>query len=219
MKEKKITAKLIWSGIFMLLFFGLIAALKLFDLQPIGPDGSIIGLASINAAARRIFGAHPFWYDITNILGIAAIAVAFGFAILGLCQLIHRKSLKKIDADLYILAAFYIVVAAVYVFFEVCVINYRPVLINSMLEPSFPSSHTMIALCIMCSAVYQLRRRIANNALKNAVSSLCILIMIITVVGRMICGVHWFTDIIGSILISASLVLLYIALDKLILDR
>jgi undecaprenyl-diphosphatase len=36
-------------------------------------------------------------------------------------------------------------------------------------------------------------------------------VILITVFGRLICGVHWFTDIVGGILISVSLVTAFAA--------
>ena len=180
------------------------------------------------------------WYNITDWLGVAAILIAFGFACLGFYQLISRKSLKKVDADLYLLGAFYAVIMGVYVFFEICIINYRPIILYTDLErfitiyrqiisarpiilytdleASFPSSHTMIVLCIMSTAIFQFSRRIRNNIVKKAVNGASILLIAITIIGRLISGVHWFTDIIGGLLIGTSLILFYIALVQ-ILDK
>ena len=133
-------------------------------------------------------------------------------------QLISRKSLKKVDADLYLLGALYAVIMGVYVFFEICIINYRPIILYVDLEASFPSSHTMIVLCIMSTAIFQFNRRIHNNIVKKAVNGASILLIAITIIVRLISGVHWFTDIIGGLLIGTSLILFYIALVQ-ILDK
>ena len=57
---------------------------------------------------------HWTLYILTDWLGLVPIGIAFGFAILGLVQLIRRKSLLKVDRDILILGSFYIVVPAAY---------------------------------------------------------------------------------------------------------
>ena len=196
------------AAVILLLLFGvLIYAVRNVDVQPIGPKNSEIGFATLNKAVNDLFGTHSIWYNITDWLGVAAILIAFGFACLGLYQLISRKSLKKVDADLYLLGAFYAVIMGVYVFFEICIINYRPIILYKDLEASFPSSHTMIVLCIMSTAIFQFNRRIHNNIVKKAVNGASILLIAITIIGRLISGVHWFTDILGGLLIGTSLLL------------
>lgn len=217
MTKRKIKLKMIAAVILLLLFGVLIYAVRNVDVQSIGPKNSEIGFATINKAVNDLFGTHLIWYNITDWLGVAAILIAFGFACLGLYQLISRKSLKKVDADLYLLGAFYAVIMGVYVFFEICIINYRPIILYKDLEASFPSSHTMIVLCIMSTAIFQFNRRIHNNIVKKdivkkAVNGASILLIAITIIGRLISGVHWFTDILGGLLIGTSLILFYIAL-------
>ena len=218
MTKRKIKLKMIAAVILLLLFGMLIYAVRNVDVQSIGPKNSEIGFAALNKAVNDLFGTHLIWYNITDWLGVAAILIAFGFACLGFYQLISRKSLKKVDADLYLLGAFYAVIMGVYVFFEICIINYRPIILYTDLEASFPSSHTMIVLCIMSTAIFQFNRRIHNNIVKKAVNGASILLIAITIIGRLISGVHWFTDIIGGLLIGTSLILFYIALVQ-ILDK
>ena len=38
---------------------------------------------------------------------------------------------------------------------------------------------------------------------------LCAVLMVVTVAGRVVSGIHWITDIVGGILISASLMAFY----------
>ena len=124
-------------------------------------------------------------------------------------QFIKGKSLKKVDKDLIVLAIFYVVVVAIYVFYEIVVINYRPILIEGELEPSFPSSHILLAIGIMGTAIMQFQDRIKNKVLKVSAISISSLIVLCIVVGRARSGVHWFTDILGGVLISVALVLFY----------
>ena len=75
----------------------------------------------------------------------------------GLFQLVTRRSIWKVDVPILVLGAFYGILAACYVFFEVVVINYRPVILTQgpVLEASFPSSHTMASICIMATAMIE----------------------------------------------------------------
>ena len=79
---------------------------------------------------------------------------------LGLGQLLKGKSLLKVERSILALGVFYAVVMAAYLVFEVWVVNYRPVLIEGALEASYPSSTTLLVLCVMPTAMMQLRQRI-----------------------------------------------------------
>ena len=138
-----------------------------------------------------------------------------GFALLGLIQWIKRKHLLKVDYNILVLGGFYIVVMAVYVLFEMLVVNYRPVLIGGILEASYPSSTTMLVMCVMPTAIVQFNARIKNNVLKRCVASAIIAFIVFMVIGRLISGVHWFTDIIGGALFSAGMVMMYISVSGL----
>lgn len=201
--------KLISGTVLMALFLLLIAALKTIDVQPIGPQGSEVGFASLNGAFHRLTGVNMTWYDITGALGMVSIAVACGFSLFGLWQLIKRRSLSRVDRDIYALAGLYIAMGIVYVLFEKAVVNYRPIDMGAGLEPSFPSSHTMFTCCIMSSAIWQFRRRIKPGVLRGIAVLLCAVLMVVTVAGRVVSGIHWITDIVGGILISASLMAFY----------
>ena len=154
-------------------------------------------------------------YTITDWLGLVPLGFIMGFALLGLIQWIKRKHLLKVDYNILILGGFYIIVMAVYVLFEMFVVNYRPVLIGGILEASYPSSTTMLVMCVMPTAIMQFNSRIKNNILKRCVASAIIAFIVFMVIGRLISGVHWFTDIVGGALLSAGLVLMYRAIISL----
>ena len=125
-------------------------------------------------------------------------------------QRLQSGGLLVVDSIL-VLGGFYVAVMAVFVFFELFVINYRPVLIDGNLEASYPSSTTMLVMCVMPTALMQLRSRIKNRARNTAVSTAIAAFTAFMVIGRLISGVHWLTDIIGGALLSAGLVMLYAA--------
>ena len=188
------------------------AAIQLVDVQAIGPHESAVGFATINQFVHNLTGVHMSLYTITDWLGLVPLVFVIGFALLGLIQWIKRKHLFKVDYNILILGGFYIVVMAVYVLFEMLVVNYRPVLINGYLEASYPSSTTMLVMCVMPTAIMQFNARIKNDVLKRYLTSAITAFIIFMVIGRLISGVHWITDIIGGALLSTGLVLMYRAI-------
>ena len=184
-------------------------AIRFIDVQPIGPQGSTVGFATLNSIIHTRTGVHMQLYTITDWLGLVPVAFGLGFAMLGLAQWIKRKSLLKVDRSILVLGGFYIATMAAYLVFESFVINYRPVLIAGNLEASYPSSTTLLVLCVMPTAMMQLRGRINNRVLRGGVSIAIASFIVFMVAGRLVSGVHWLTDIIGGILLSAGLVTMY----------
>lgn len=211
----KISKKLFLSAAGLLAAFALgTIAVTSIDVQPIGPEGSIVGFATMNSFVHSLTGVHWSLYIITDWLGLVPIAVCFGFGVLGLVQWIKRKKITKVDKSILALGGFYILVMVVYILFEYVVINRRPVLIDGFLEGSYPSSTTMLVLCVMPTAMMQLRDRIKNKAANHVVLLAISAFTVFMVVGRLVSGVHWLTDILGGILLSTGLVLLYAAVSK-----
>lgn len=204
------------TGILFFLFITFTAMLKYVDVKPIGPEGSFVGFATLNDWVAKLLGVDMLLYNITDWLGVVAIFFALGFAILGLIQLIKRKNLKLVDQSILLLGAFYLLVIGAYVFFEVYVINYRPVLIRNVLEASYPSSTTMLLLCVLPTTIMQFNRLIKKRKVRIIMNTMTAMIAVIAVVGRLLSGVHWFTDILGGMLLSSALVMLYYSMEKYI---
>lgn len=188
---------------------------KFVDVQAVGPNGSEVGLASLNNVIFKVFGYNQTLYDVTEILGLVTFLIIGFFAVLGLYQLIKGKSIKKVDYKILVLGCFYVVVLLFYVLFEIIVINYRPVLIDGELEASYPSSHTMLSICVVTSAIVVLSEMLEKQKVLRTVMVIAGYVLVaFTVAGRLLSGVHWFTDIVGAMLLSFALVMLfYSALD------
>ena len=207
--EKKNKKMLVW-GAGLLAAFGLWTVFVRFvDVRAIGPEGSPVGFATLNGFVHELTGVNWLLYAVTDWLGLVPITVALGFAVLGLVQWMKRKSLRKVDHSILALGVFDIVVMAAYLFFEAVVINYRPTLIEGFLEASYPSSTTMLVTCVMPTAVIQLKERIKNPLTRRCAIVLISVFSAFMVIGRILSGVHWITDIIGGILLSTGLVIAY----------
>ena len=186
------------------------------DVQAIGPKESCVGFATLNGYVHNLTGVNMSLYTVTDWLGLVPIGVALGFAILGLVQLIKRKSLWKVDHSILALGVFYIVVMATYLVFEIVVINYRPTLIEGYLEASYPSSTTMLVMCVMPTAAMQLDARIKNTVFRRCAIIAIVAFTAFMVIGRFLSGVHWITDIIGGALFSAGVVTTYFSICNIL---
>ena len=108
--------------------WGLLAAFVLWtavvsrvDVQAIGPQGSSVGLAALNGFFHNLTGVHLSLYLLTDWLSLVPLGIVLGFGALGLEQWVKRKSIWKVDRSILVLGGFYLVVLAVFVFFEVCI--------------------------------------------------------------------------------------------------
>ena len=185
---------------------------RVVDVQAIGPEGSSVGFATLNGRFHELTGVHLSLYDATDLLSVIPLGIIAGFGLLGLIQWIRRKSFLKVDPDILALGGFYVVVLAVFFLFEVLAVNYRPVLIEGVLEASYPSSTTLLVLCVMPTAATQLWGRIKGVILRRAAVWAIGVFTVFMVLARLVSGVHWLTDIVGGILLSGGLVAGYEAL-------
>ena len=188
------------------------AAVTAVDVQAIGPQGSRVGLAGLNGWIHGLTGVHMWLYALTDCLSLIPLLLVPEFAILGLTQWIGRKSLLKVDRSILSLGGFYATVMGIYLFFEKCIVNYRPVLIEGKLEASYPSSTTVLVICVMTTAAIEFQNRIQNLRKRKWITRMITIFTVLMVIGRLLSGVHWFTDIVGGILLSDGLVMLYSAL-------
>ena len=148
-------------------------------------------------------------YTITDWLGLVPIVICMGFGVLGLIQWIRRRSIAKVDRDILLLGGYYILVILGYLIFEMIPINYRPILIDGAMEASYPSSTTLLVLSVMPTLLFQVNRRAKSGSVRQITAVFVILFSAFMVIGRLVAGVHWLTDIVGAILLSAGLFSLY----------
>ena len=208
MKETK--RKELLAGIILLVAFVLWTVLiRNIDVQNAGSNGTAVGFATINVWFHQLTGVHMLVYKITDWLGLVPIIICMCFGVLGLVQLIKRRSILRVDPDILLLGVYYVLVIACYLIFEMIPINYRPILINGNLEASYPSSTTLLVLSVMPTLKYQSDRRIANPMTRKSIALFVFAFSLFMVTGRLISGVHWATDIIGSVFLSSGLFMVY----------
>ena len=208
MKEKG--KRLLWMGCIFIASFAIWTLLiQAVDVQPLGVNGTNIGFATINCWFHRLIGVHMVIYTITDWLGLIPIFICMIFGGIGCIQLLKRRSLLKVDYDIIFLGVYYILVIFGYLIFEMIPINYRPILIEGFMEASYPSSTTLLVLCVMPTLIEQVNRRSQNEIVKKVIKALVICFSAFMVFGRLISGVHWLTDIVGSIMLSVGLFYIY----------
>ena len=202
--------RLLFLGVTFVITFAIWTLLiQIVDVQPFGQNGTDIGFATFNCWFHKLSGVHMTIYTITDWLGLIPLVVCMIFGGIGFVQLVKRGSLFKVDYDIIFLGIYYVIVIFGYLIFEMIPINYRPILIEGFMEASYPSSTTMLVLSVMPTLVFQVNRRLKNTVVKKIVSILTVIFSAFMVIGRLVSGVHWFTDIVGSIMLSAGLFYIY----------
>lgn len=200
----------LWNGIILLAVFAVWTVLiQSVDVQPIGTNGTEVGFATWNGWFHKLTGVHMAIYTITDWLGLVPIFVCMIFAGVGLVQFVKRRSICKVDYDIIVLGIYYAIVIFGYLAFEMIPINYRPILIEGILEASYPSSTTLLVLTVMPTLIFQGKRRLEKQAAKTILCIFSYSFSIFMVLGRLVSGVHWLTDIVGAILLSRGLFYLY----------
>ena len=184
---------------------------KIVDVGFVSSTGSLVGFSSVNIPFSQKFGFNPIFYKVSEVLGYLIFLVIAVFAFIGFYQLIKRKSLMKVDKDLYALAITYVFTFALYIFFDkVLVINLRPIIMagESIAEPSFPSSHTLLAVSVLGTAISECGK-IRKKSFRVSLVIVLAILMGATVLSRLFSGVHWVTDIIAGILWGEVMMTLY----------
>lgn len=191
---------------------------KTVDLGFVSNTDSAIGFASINLSFNSKFGFNPLLYKVSEYLGYSVFVIVAFFALLGIRELVKNKSLLKVDSDLYALAITYIFTLVVYfVFDKLLVINLRPLIMSGEMvaEPSFPSSHTLLAVVVCGTAIAECGK-VKKSGLRIILTLILSLLMAATVLTRLFSGVHWVTDIVGGVLWGEALMMVFQLISTLL---
>ena len=205
MRKRTLRTGLVWLALFIVWT----ALVKTVDVQYVGETGKAVGIATVNGWFHRLTGVHMTLYMVTDWLGLVPVFVCCVFGVLGLKQLVQRKRLVQVDKDILLLGIYYVLVMACYLAFEMMPVNFRPILIAGRLEASYPSSTTLLVLSVMPTLAFQTKRRVKNRSAQTVICLAAGLFAAGMVLGRLISGVHWLTDIAGAVLLSRGLFYLY----------
>lgn len=202
--------RLLFTGCLLVAVFAIWTVLiQTVDVQPVGQNGTDIGFATSNCWFHELSGVHMSIYTITDCLSFVPFLICIVFGSIGFTQLRKRRSLLKVDYDILFLGIYYAIVIVAYFIFEIIPINYRPILIEGVMEVSYPSSTTLLILSVMPTLIEQVNRRIEKVIIKKGITVFTICFSLFMVLGRLVSGVHWFTDIIGGVLLSSGLFSIY----------
>ena len=207
---KKKGKRLLFAGTISMAAFAVWTMLiPIVDVQHVGQNGTAVGFAALNCWFHELTGVHMVIYTITDWLGLIPLFVCMIFGGLGFVQLVKRRSLWKVDVDVLFLGIYYVIVIFGYLIFEMIPINYRPILIEGFMEASYPSSTTLLVLSVMPTLGFQVNRRFGNVKVKKIFCAFVWIFSAFMVIGRSISGVHWLTDIVGSVMLSTGLFCIY----------
>ncbi len=204
---------MLFSVLFLALFSVLVLLLCTVDVRPAGAFEQSVGLSHLNAAVYAFCGCSAFFYEATELMGLLCFGVILAMALLGFWQWFRRKRLLSVDAEVLSLIPLYLCVAVLYLLFEGVALNCRPDFpydaVEEAMAASFPSSHTLMAICVLGSAAKVVGKQCRSVRRSRIWSGVACALCVMMAAGRLLAGVHWFTDILGSVLLSLSLLFFY----------
>ena len=217
--QKKFLTYSIIAGVLLILFCALTVSLTFVDVREAGESGAPVGFATLNEAVFEALGQDEISLKLSDLCGVLMIAAVGAFGVTGLVQVIRRKGILRADKELYVMAGGLALLAVAYLFFEVVVINCRPVLEEGELAASYPSSHAMLAVSVAGMGAAYLYRRIQCRCWRTSPSMSLISLATVTTLLRLEAGVHWLTDIVGGVLIGLVITFAYLSACALLAQK
>ena len=177
-----------------------------YDVQDIGFNGAPVGFATLNGAVHALFPYDEGCFAASEYIGYFCLGIAGVNALIAFIDFIKARGFRHMHRRYILTMVLYAVVVGAYVLFEFYEVNERPV----AAEASYPSSHTLLALCVLYSEIVLLGHSARRLRLwADILRMLFVALMVAMVFMRLLSGVHWLTDICGSILLSLSLCTMY----------
>lgn len=204
---KKSTKTLIWglSAVVLTMAVGMI------DVKVVSGTGAEVGFATLNQAIWDFFGVNETWDGMTDILMwimVITAVVAGGWGLMRWAK--DEKDSARIGKGVVGFAGAGALMVAVHWFFDnIWVVNYRPVLVDGMKAVSFPSAHTLVAVVLGISTAMMLCQLVKNRTARVVINTLLPTLMVWIMVGRIMAGAHWVTDVAGSLCYGMTIVSAY----------
>lgn len=204
--KKWFLAALILTAVFVVLTI----TVKYVDQKNIGSQ--VIGWATINLWWRDIIGVRNFWQIASHIFAAITLIILVMFLVWQAIALLRRKSFRTMPRHWWFFDLTLIALALCYIVFQIMVINFRPLLIDGVAELSYPSSHVLLLATLWPVFILTLSREVKSRPWLRVASVIGIIVMTVGIIARLLSGYHWFTDIIGGIMLGAVLTCWYQAL-------
>ena len=107
---------------------------------------------------------------------------------------------------LLLLGCFIVIAGIIWVLFDnIIVINYRPFNYEGKLEGSFPSTHVMLVTFVYLASLKFFNFDNKPKSFKYILYGFSIFVIIFTGACRILSLMHWFTDVLGGVLIGLTL--------------
>lgn len=184
--------------ILTIIFISYTLVIKFVDVQT---EGEItVGLGTINFWWRDLVGLSLVWNYISNVV---AILVLFQVGLLLLWQfviLLRRKKIGQLAKHWWMFDVSLVILVSCYFLFEVLIINYRPIVINGVVDSSYPSSHVLLFCTVIPLVVRTVFRE--NKSWRWLSFVMCVGLLVLGVIARLLSGYHWLTDITGGVLLG-----------------
>lgn len=204
------TKQKMWLILSLVFFVGFVIFTLLVKFVDVGQ----VGLEHVNQFFLQHCGRQIFWEQVTDWIGYFVVLSMVGIVAWQIVQWVQRKSLRRIDQNLIMFDIIVVCLVLVYIFFELVVVNCRPELDNGVAKASYPSSHVMLFVTVLPMLIWQMWHYLKNKSLRIVLTVILSICLIVGIIGRMLSGVHWFTDIVGGIMISCCLICGYMVFVK-----
>ena len=180
-------------------------SIKLIDVKLYSVTNSYIGLYSINKLfvfTYNISNINIFFEIISNFLFIFCLIIILLKLSFIFYEYVKNKKVSKTNINFLI--HFILMILIWIIFDKIIIINYRPILINNKLEGAFPSTHVMVSTFTLLFFAY-------NQKNKKIIFYIIITsLIILQSISRILLQMHWFTDVLGGLLIGTLLFLTYL---------
>ena len=152
------------------------------------------------------------WDLISDIILATSFAALAVFAVLGFCQWIKRRSLKKVDKPLlWAILPLFLMVVTYIIFDKFLILNTRP---NGSGEPSFPSTHVMVVATIFSIIAIILPKYIKSRVARITLDLMMLALLVLVCVARVLADMHWISDVVGGLIFAVIFAVIYYLITR-----